>query len=513
LGGIERTNKSGVVGDLFSKKYLFLLFAFVVPLLVRVIPEVLMGPYVVGFDTMGYYVPTTLLWLHGNVSLWSFVASAPLLYTLTAGLTLAGGSVILALKVLSPVLLGFLGLDMYGYARRGLGWSPKKSFVPALVGTLYFVALRISWDALREELALIFFFVALMLLVAGSGASGKFYWKRYAVFSLALAAVALSNQVVAVLALGVVLFTVVYKLVRENRVDAVRLILFSLPAVLLFFVIFYLSPAVPEYRLIFGFPATSDGWLALFGYSSYTAMLTSEAGFFLYCFLPLLPLAVLSVRRFGNFQMRSWIVLVLIAAFIPMVSPSDLRVVMLLTFPFAFYVTDALSRLKSIRWKRFRVTLLRIGVVYLVLVTAVLSLGFMLMPNSNPFPYFNASQINGYINTIPSSMLQNTVSITDCPSTVSALHWLKDNMTGNSVLLTHRAFYGWALTTFNPNQVFLYEFGNPLNAATTAAQEGYSQIYLIWWINGKGWEGQPTVPSAFHEIYHSGEIAIYQYGA
>jgi hypothetical protein len=469
-----------------------------------------MGPYVVGFDTMGYYVPTTLLWLHGGVSLWSFIATAPLLYTLTAGLTLASGSVVLVLKVLPSLFLGFLGLAMYGYARRGLGWSPKKSIVPALVGTLYFVALRVSWDAFREELALIFFFVVLMLLVAKAGGSGKFSWKRYVAFSLALAAVVLSNQVVAVLVLGVLLFTVIYKLVRESRIDAVRLIVFSLPAVLLFFAIFYLSPTVPEYRLIFGFPTTTDGWLALFGYSSYPAMLASEAGFFLYCFLPLLPLAVLSVRRFGSFQMRSFIVLILIAALVPMVSPSDLRIVMLLVYPLAFYATEGLSWLKSVHWKRFRITLLRVGLVYLLLVTVVLSLGFMVMTPESPFPYF-AEGVNPYIYTIPTSMLQNTVSITDCQGTVNALQWLKDNMTGNSILLTHRVFYGWALTTFNPDQVFLYEFGNPLNAAATAAQEGYSQIYLIWWVNGKGWDGQPTVSSAFHEIYQSGEIAIYQY--
>jgi len=495
---------------LFPKKYLFPLLAFAVPLLVRVIPEVLMGPYVVGFDTMAYYVSTTTLWLHGDVSLLSFIASAPLFYTLTAGLTLASGSVVLVLKVLPSVLLGFLGLAMYGYARRGLGWSPKKSIVPAMVGTLYFVALRVSWDAFREELALIFFFVVLMLLVVRAGASGKFSWKRYVAFSLALAAVVLSNQVVAVLVLGVLLFTVIYKLVRESRVDAVRLIVFSLPAVLLFFVIFYLSPAVPEYRLIFGFPTTTDGWLALFGYSSYPAMLASEAGFILYCFLPILPLAVLSVKRFDNFQMRSLVILILIATLVPMVSPSDLRLVMLLVYPLAFYATEGLSWLKSVHWKRFRITLLRVGLVYLMLVTVVLSLGFMVMTPENPFPYFKEG-VNPYIYTIPTSMLQNTVSITDCQGTVNALQWLKDNMTGNSVLLTHRAFYGWALTTFNPDQVFLYEFGNPLNAATTAAQEGYNQIYLIWWVNGKGWDGQPTVSSAFHEIYQSGEIAIYRY--
>jgi hypothetical protein len=505
--------ESNSLRALVSKKFLFPFIAFVVPLLVRVIPEVLMGPYVVGFDTMAYYVPTTLLWLKGGVNLWSFIASAPLFYTLTVGLVLSGGSLALVLKVLPPVLLGFLGLSMYGYARRGLGWSPKKSVVPALVGTLYFVALRVSWDALREEVALIFFFVVLMLLVAGAGGSGKFSWKRYVGFSLALAAVVLSNQVVAVLMLGVVLFTVIYKLVRESRVDAVRLVVFSLPAVLLFFAIFYLSSAVPEYRLIFGFPTTNDGWLALFGYSSYLAMLVSEAGFFLYCFLPLLPLAVLSVRRFGSFQMRSWVVLILVAALIPVVSPSDLRLIMLLIYPLAFYATDALSRLKSINWKRFRVTLLRIGLVYLVVVTAVLSLGFMLRPPENPFPYFDSGQMNGYIYQIPSSMLQNSVSIADCQDTANALQWLKGNMTGNSVLLTHRAFYGWAFSTLNPDQVLLYEFDNPANAATTAAQEGHGQIYLIWWVNGQGWDGQPTVSSSFHEIYQSGRIAIYRYAA
>jgi hypothetical protein len=470
-----------------------------------------MAPYLVGFDTIGYYVPTTLLWLHGGVNSLSFIATAPLLYILTAGLTLASGSVVLVLKVLPPVFLGFLGLSMYGYARRGLAWSAKKSLVPALVGTLYFVALRVSWDALREEIALIFFFLILTLLVVRVWLSGKISWKHYIGFSLALVAVVLSDQVVAVLVLGVVLFTVVYRLARKSRAGAVRLLLFSLPAVLLFFAIFYLSPAVPEYRLIFGFPATNDGWLSLFGYSSYPAMLASEAGFVLYCFLPMLPLAVLSVQRFGSFQIRSWIVLVLIAVLIPMVSPSILRIVMLLTYPFAFYVTEGLTWLGSIKWRRFRMGLLHVGAAYLVVVMAVLSLGLMLLPPENPFPYFNSSGLNGYIYDIPASMLQNTVSIADCQNTVNALQWFKANVTGNSVLLTHRAFYGWALSTLDPDQVILYEFDNPVNAANTTAQEGHRGIYLIWWTNGQGWNGQSTVSSLFHEIYQSGRIAIYQY--
>jgi len=71
--------------------------------------------------------------------------------------------------------------------------------------------------------------VALMLLTAKAGASNKFSWKRYALFSLALVAVILSDQVVAVLALGVVLFTLVYELFRKNRGSAINLVLSSLP--------------------------------------------------------------------------------------------------------------------------------------------------------------------------------------------------------------------------------------------------------------------------------------------
>ena len=73
-----RFKESGGLPFLLSKRFVFPFLAFVVPLLLRAIPEVLMGPYVVGFDTMGHYVPTTLLWLRGNVSFLSFIGTAPL---------------------------------------------------------------------------------------------------------------------------------------------------------------------------------------------------------------------------------------------------------------------------------------------------------------------------------------------------------------------------------------------------------------------------------------------------
>jgi hypothetical protein len=465
-----------------------------------------MGPYLVGFDVMAHYVPTTLLWLNGNVTLWSFVATAPLLYVITAGLTLFSGSVFVVLKILPSMLLGFLGLAIYTYARGGLAWSPKKSLIPALVGTLYFVALRISWDALREEIAIIFLFLMLRALL--QIASDKSNKKNYLLLSFSLSAVVLSNQVVAVLAMGIALFTVIYMFLRQDRFNALRTVALSLPATIFFLTIFYLSPSIPEYRLIFGFPSTPDGWLSLFGYASYPEMLTSEAVFIIYCFVLLLPLALLSIRRFKNFQMRSWIVLIVLSAFIPLVSPSGLRLIMLLTYPLAFYATDALSVLKSVHWKRFTKPLVGVGMVYLVAVTAVFSLGFIVMPAEAAFPYFGS--MNTHIYQIPTSMLQNTVSITDCQGVANAMQWLKSNMTAGAVLISHRAFYGWALSSLDKDQVILYEYDNPADSAVRVAKE-YSQIYLVWWTDGQGWYGLPSVPSVFHEVYSSGRIAIYTY--
>ena len=69
---------------------LFPILAFAIPLIVRAIPEILMGQYLVGFDTMGYYVPNTLTWLGNGVNFWALMSSAPLLYILLMGITSAG---------------------------------------------------------------------------------------------------------------------------------------------------------------------------------------------------------------------------------------------------------------------------------------------------------------------------------------------------------------------------------------------------------------------------------------
>ena len=492
------------IGSRLRGRFIFPFLAFVIPLLLRAVPEILMGPYSVGFDTMGYYVPNIVMWQHGGISLWNYIAAAPLFYSLVVLFVASGGPLILALKIIPVLLHGFLGLSIYVYAQKGLDWSPRKSTMTALLSTVYFVALRVSWDLLRNELAFIFFFVVLTLLSARKDSA--YSWKRYVLLSLAMMAVVLAHQLVSVIMLGVVVFTIVHKLLRKEHAQVVNLIVVSLPAAF-FFIIIYVGAVLGHFSFDF---SINSGW-PLYGFSSYQSMLTSEVGFFLYCYLPLLPLVLVSIKRFGNLQLRSWVLLSSVLLFIPIDILSNFRWVLMFTYPLAFYVSDTMSKIKAVSWKRFRFTLYRLLIIYLVLMLSVLSLGFMLMPPEKPLPYFDSGKYNGYIYQIPSSMLQNTVSIIDCQDTTNALHWFKDTVGENAFLLTHQAFYGWALSTLSRDQVVLYEFDNPENAAATVAQEGHSQIYLIWWINGQGWYGQTTVPSSFVEVYHSGRIAVYSY--
>jgi hypothetical protein len=48
----------------------FGLAAFLIPLCIRAVPEIIVGPYHVGFDTIAFYAPNTLDWAMGKPGSW-----------------------------------------------------------------------------------------------------------------------------------------------------------------------------------------------------------------------------------------------------------------------------------------------------------------------------------------------------------------------------------------------------------------------------------------------------------
>jgi hypothetical protein len=458
-----------------------------------------MGPFMTGFDTLGYYVPHMLVWLKQRINFWEYLATTPLFYVFLMLLLFLGVPLSLSLKFLPPILHGSLSLVIYFYAKNALGWANKKSLFAALLATLYFVSLRISWDMLRNELGLIFLFMALLSMRKGVKKNRNYVW-----LSLISLLVSVTHLLVAVI-MFFITGVMIAKLFHNNRrYELKKLVISLIPAALVFILIVYSNLTLSSnFKVVSGFPKKEpDDWLFLFGFSSYQEMFMNLSGFFLFCYLPLFPLIVLGIEKIKNIQIQSWVGWSLIAGFSPLISPNAFisggyRWTLMLTFPFAFYAVNGFTSLRSRFYK-----------LLFVAVLIVLTLSFVAVPPEAAFPYY---QLFPYY--VPSSMLQNTVSIADSESTVAMLRWLKINMQKNAHLLVHDAFYGWALLELDESQLVPYGYKNPEKAAQEALRSGNNPIYLIWWVNGMGWHGQPWVPRSFIEIHRIGRIAAYLYNA
>jgi hypothetical protein len=466
-----------------------------VPFVVRLLPELLMGSYVTGFDTVGYYVPVMAGWVKGGVGLLRVVSYAPLFYSLLDALLSTGVPLAVALKALPPALHGFLGFAIYFYAKKGLQWSSGKSLFVSCLATLYFVSLRVSWDMLRSELSLIFLFGFLAFL---QGDWKEKPWKCYALFLPTTVFVVLSHQLASVIMFAIVSVTVLQSLLKKEYAAARDLVLSALPSAVLFCLVVYAGFAVFSESSV----VASAGWLSLFGFSSYAGTFIDALGFLVFCYLPLSLFVLFGVKGLKNLELRVWLSWCLVGVFLGTVGLSGLiplsyRWTLLMVFPLAFFAVEGFGRL---RFHHLRIALSG-ALIFL-------SLGFVLLPTDMAFPYFGL-----FPNYVPSSMLQNTVALSDCSDVVKALTWANGRLGSDGVLLAHDAFYGWSLLYLNCNRIVCYGYANPQIAAREMFANGNHRLFLVWWVAGEGWHGMPSLASCFVEIFRSGEIAVYEYEA
>jgi hypothetical protein len=473
----------------------FPILAFLVPLGVRIIPEILAWPYIIGFDTISYYVPVAWKWVNSGVSFWEFFGYAPLFYLLLYGLASACVSLVALLKILPPILHGILGLSVFFYATKGLDWSSLRGLAVSLLVALYFVGLRISWDMLRSELGLIFFLVFLTFLSAYLRDSDKKLFMGLTLFSVL---VVLSHQLVSVIMFFVVFTYILREFLKRNNYLLQRLLLAVLPAAFLFGLIVYADYAV--------LPTLSESvvangqmkWFSLLGYSSLADGILNTVGFMLFCYLPLIPFVLAGVKKDGRLELKAWLVWCFIGVTLPFFSPSTplgYRWTLLMIFPLAFFAVEGLKKLNFGLLKKI-----------LFCFAALLSVSFIFLPAESAFPYFRL-----YPYYVPSSMLQNSVPLSDCADVVVALGWVKANVGSDGVLLVHDAFYGWALLYADGVKILRYGYASPSETALVFSEEGYQNLFLVWWVHGEGWHGMKSLAPSFKEVFRSGKIAIYEF--
>jgi hypothetical protein len=492
------------------RKNVWALAAFIIPLAIRSVPEILSWPYPMGLDTLTV-VP---LIQSGHVLLSGplVFVHTQLFYSLATLVYWVIGDPIVVLKIFGPLLMGLVSVMMYLYARRGLGWSGFKSFLVALFVAIYFVSLRNSWDLYSQSFALVFLLAALVVLKSSNSS------RRYSVAFVFMVLTVLSHELAAVILFFVLGFEAVRFLVRKMRKDfAYSVITASLAGALFLFT--HYSPQVGGVAIPIVSTATEPS----------VALAFYIGGLLVYCYILILPLVILGFVYLKDWVLRYWVVLCVGIPLLTMLFPTMPlyywnRWVYLLVYPLLFFAVHGLDKLWKF-WSSHKGKIKRLvpkvfAISYLVLLLSLS--GFYLAASpENQISFF--SKDNPYLAFIPSSMLQNTLPISDNPALVKCFEWINNNTAEDSAVVMHYALYDLAVIYVKDrpvipvNQGSMWEYiqnetvlvDGMVEAARVALSNGHCAAYTVWWVSEKGWYGISTLPSDFREVYRSGEMAVY----
>lgn len=496
------------------RKYGYAIAAFVIPLIIRSIPEALSWPYPLGLDTLNVMpqIQQASVFTLGPVG---FLKSTNLFFLIATLLYELLHNVVTVIKILGPLLLAALSFTMYLYARKGLSWNNKKSLLVSILVATYFVSLRDSWDLYRQTVGLVFLMAALISLKSFNSP------RRYYLASLFMVLTVLSHELASAILFFVVALEATRYLIKKMRKESLYLLA---------------SAALPAALFLFQRYSPLDGTLSV--PSSIVAsgpsigLAAYMGGLLIYCYAIILPLVLLGIKGLKDRPLKYWVLLCVGIVLVELLYPNAPlyfwnRWVYILVYPLLFFAVQGLDWLwrfagnSKVKVKRLLPKLFAIAYVFLLL---VLSGYYLTSSPENALPYF--SQYNPYLAEIPSSMLQNTISISDNPALIGCFEWINNNTAASSVFVSHYALYDLA-EIYLPSRLIVAVLQGPsmyvdiqnetalaYQMVLTAHQysaEGQVEVYTVWWISGQGWYGIQSLPSAFQEVYHSGKMAVYLY--
>jgi hypothetical protein len=491
----------GKIPELFGRlvrSYRFALAAFLIPLFIRSIPEILVGPYPIGWDTIAFYVPNTLDWATGKTGWLTMLGTAPLMYMISVPIYwISRVNPVWIFKIMGPILYGTMIWALFRFLKIGLKWPDKQALGGALLTSLYFVTLRISWDLYRNMLGLTFILLSLPLL------ENLETRKKKALLSVLVVLAVASDQLTGVLALVLVGARALTELAQGMRANFAKISRAGLPGLSLFLSMlcagFLVSGQVPVQQQP---PTPGLDTLAL------------SVGFLGYAFVIILPLAVIGFRRTWNSDLKSWWMFCLAAsltALLPFFGliVASYRWTLLMDIPLCIYATAGITRLAratSPIIKFPKLSLSKIMPIFIIILVA-LSILYIAIPAQRAMIYYSV-----FPSLLPTSMVQDSVSMSDMPSVRAMLDWVAMNSGPNTAIITHQAIYGWARAYLpTTTHIVNYAYSTPLDGVMVARSAGYTSILMIWWVNGSGWHGQPNVPGGFVPLIKNGSMALYAY--
>jgi hypothetical protein len=474
----------------------FALAAALIPLGIRSVPEIIVGPYLIGWDTIASYVPNTLDWAAGRVGFGEMLGVAPLLYAISTSIyILSGINPVWIFKVMGPILYAWLMVALFRFLKVGLDWNDRRALGGTLLTSLYFITLRLSWDLYRNMLGLTFILLSLSLF-----RNWKSLRNQASLSVLTILAVA-ADQLTGTIVLFLVGTRALGELLNRRPKEFLQLARLALPGAVLFISIVYAFAATSGQNIVHEQPPipTLGG-------------LSSSLGYLGYAYLPIALLIFLGMKTVRSPDLRNWCVVCtggMFTGLLPFVgliamSPewSDL-----LTIPFCVYAAAGLAVIveaprAGLNWVAFlHAKILPIFTCALALSAAL----YIALPAQQAMPYYTA-----FPTLVPTSLVQNTVPLSDMEGLRIMLGWVALNMGPGAVLITHQAIYGWARAYLPPGDHLVnYGFSSPLLGVKMASLAGYTSMFLIWWDNESQWLGQANIPTGFVAVARSGNIAVY----
>jgi len=480
-----------------------LAIAVLASIAVRAIPELLAGPWPLGFDAVFRYAP----FVHETQESGLGVAMSgviterlPPLFFLFLGIP---ASVIPAepfafTKVAGVLLAGLLALSMYYFARRGLEWNTSRSLLVVLLTSLYFVPLRFSWDMYNNTLGYAFAIIALVHLPreASNRVRPDLVFFTMALFSM------ITSELTAVL-LGAISVVFLAFQLRARRAPALVLMAVSGLSILLSLVYLRvlfppLSPssplAPPTFAVVFPFNYVGVDQ-DIYAYPSVIDVYTQVLALGAMLFLPFVPLAVRGA--IADSRVVVWGFVLALAGFSILFSPFAAvplwhRWLFMLVFPVILMTANALAKVHPRKVLAYLLAILLLGVPYLV------------APPEYAFVYYSTPVTTRYV---PSSMLQNTVPLSDCQDVVDLILWFNSGGFESPVLLAPARFAGWAHLYARGADVFTVEEPSQINNGNFSA---YRHVFYLYWAPFEGWFDASVMPNGLVLLREWGRIALYE---
>ena len=478
--------------DILNQEKSFYFVIFLAAFFLRLLPEIIIPTYPVGYETITYYVPAMirpevlsafplsifdhLAFIGTQKPLLDTFRAGPLFYVLMWSLSdLTGANSFLLLKIVGPLLYGFLGISFFIFVRRVLKFDLKTALFTVLLLIFQIATLRESWDRHRDILSISFLFFTLTAM------SSKNSKQKYVLTIILSIFTVLSRDYIGFLLLLTVLGYTFY--LKKEKIK--NLILFA-PTTGILLIIFnevylhwnYLSTSSPFFL--------PDYWFAV----------QDSFAIFFSCYLLLLPLVLKGFRK--NRLLTPLLVWLLLGSFsfilFPWFAiPGYQRWLMLLVFPFVIFSVWGLVKINLGKRKKKILTIVLL--LHIALGTAY---------STGVFSFI------GYVpnSYVPISLVQTSIEWDHVEELKTASNWLQENDQINSILLVEERFYGWIMITLdlqNNNSLILVYGANSLISSVLdeAIRSGPDQIYLIWYTNSN--------IEHFINVYSQENLSVFSY--